>query len=249
MVFINPATGEPITNLQLASVQGGITINATVGESYGSIWGTNFTYLNGERVIDSDSGRYVVDDTPQVIGNITPDWKAGLANTLSYKNISLNFLLDFQKGGDVFSLDTWYGYGTGIYDITAGLNELGNPRRDPVTDGADSGGILLDGVNPDGGANTTRTHMSTYANALGWKSSLNALHIYDASFVKLRELALSYKLPAKLLGNLPLNNVSLSAIGRNLWIISKNMPYSDPESGLSAGNIQGYQSGAAPSQL
>jgi hypothetical protein len=228
-------------------MQGGVSVNATVGEAYGSIWGTNFTYLNGERVIDPVSGRYVVDGKPQAIGNINPDWKAGLSHALSYKDFSLSFLLDFQKGGDVFSLDTWYGYGTGIYDITAGLNELGNPKRDPVTSGTDSGGILLEGVNPDGGVNETRTHMYKYSNALGWKSNLNALHVYDASFVKLREVALSYKIPAKLFGKVPLKNVAISAIGRNLWIISKNIPYSDPEAGLSSGNLQGFQSGVMPS--
>jgi len=247
-LFVNPANGAKVTNLELASPQGGITINATVGQPYGAIWGTNFTFKDGKRVIDADSGRYVVDDVPQVIGNFNPDWKAGLANSLSYKDLSLSFLIDIQKGGDVFSLDTWYGYGTGIYDITAGLNELGNPKRDPLTDGADSGGIILEGVNPDGSVNTTRTQMYKYSNALGWKSKLNALHVYDASYVKLREVALSYSLPTKLLGKTPLNSISISAVGRNLWIISKNMPYSDPEAGLSAGNVQGYQSGPAPSQ-
>src|SRR5665811_2554321 len=96
--------------------------------------------LNGERVIDPDTGFFVVDDSQQVIGDINPEWKGGLTNTLRYKDLSLSFLIDVQKGGDVFSLDTWYGYATGIYDVTAGLNELGNPKRDPVSEG---GGVLL----------------------------------------------------------------------------------------------------------
>ena len=244
-LFENPATGEEVTNLQMASLQGGVSINATVGQPYGSIWGSNFTYLNGEKVVDPDNGRYVVDSAPQPIGDINPDWKGGITNRLTYKDFSFSFLIDIQKGGDVFSLDTWYGYATGIYDITAGTNELGNPKRDPVADG---GGIILEGVNPDGNTNTTRTSMDTYANALGYVRAPNALHVYDASYVKLREVTLSYNLPKKLIDKLPFNGISMSVVGRNLWIIDKNMPYSDPEAGLSSGNIQGYQSGAHPAQ-
>ena len=71
-----------------------------------------------------------------------------------------------------------------------------------------------------------------------------AQYVYDASFVKLRELSLSYKLPSDALG--PFQTASISLIGRNLWIISSNVPYSDPEAGVSAGNVQGNQSGAYP---
>lgn len=231
-------------NLQMASLQGGVTINATVGQPYGTIWGTNYTFEDGQRVIDPTTGRFVIDGTPQVIGDINPDWKAGINNTLSYKNLALSFLIDIQEGGNVFSLDTWYGYGTGVPVNTAGLNQLGNPLRDPVADG---GGILLAGVNPGGNQNTTRADMSTYDNALGWRNSPNAYHTYDASYVKLREVTLSYTLPESIIDRLPFTDISVSAIGRNLWIIDKNVPYADPEAGLSSGNIQGYQSGAIPS--
>ncbi len=231
-------------NLQLAELQGGITINGTVGQPYGSIWGTNFTYIDGEKVIDENTGRYVVDGTPQPIGDINPDWKGGINNTFSYKNLSLGFLIDIQQGGDVFSLDTWYGYATGVTENTAGLNELGNPVRDPIADG---GGLLFDGVNPDGSPNETRTSMETYANGLGYSYAPNALHVYDASFVKLREASISYSLPTRLIEKASLSNVTFSAVGRNLWIIDKNVPYADPEAGLSSGNVQGYQSGAYPS--
>lgn len=234
------------TNLQLASMQGGITVNATVGQPYGSIWGTNYTYLEDGSgpVINPTNGRFVVDGTPQVIGQMTPDWNAGINNTLSYKNLALSFLIDIQSGGDVFSLDTWYGYATGVTANTAGLNELGNPVRSPIADG---GGILLPGVNPDGSTNETRTQMQNYANAIGYGYAPNAYHLYDASYVKLREVTLSYSLPGNITDRLPFSDISMSLFGRNLWIIDKNVPYADPEAGLSSGNIQGYQSGAIPS--
>lgn len=249
-LFTNETTGEIVDNVQLGSFQGGISINATVGEPYGSIWGSNFTYLrdgegnitNSSPVINPETGKYVRDATPQPIGDINPDWKGGVNNTLTYKNLSFSFLIDVQKGGDVFSLDTWYGYATGVYDVTAGFNELGNLVRDPVETG---GGILLDGINPDGTKNNTRS-LVDFENALGYRSAPNALHVYDASYVKLREMTFSYKLPSKLFKNIPINNMTFSLTGRNLWIISKNMPYTDPEAGLSAGNLQGYQSSPYP---
>jgi hypothetical protein len=148
-----------------------------------------------------------------------------------------------QKGGSYFSLDRWYGSATGIYDYTAGLNSLGNPKRDPVSAG---GGILLEGVNPDGNPNTTFTRMDYYANALGYARAPNALHVYDAGFIKLREFSLGYNLPTKYFSKGFVKGLSFTLIGRNLWIIDKEDDYSDPEAGLSAGNIQGYQSGAYP---
>ncbi|MGJ8549735.1 SusC/RagA family TonB-linked outer membrane protein [Winogradskyella wichelsiae] len=238
---------EGIENLQLADLQGGVSINATPGEAYGTIRGTNFVYQDGQKVVGTD-GYYLTSDTSnEVIGNVNPDWKAGISNTVSYKNLSLSFLIDIQKGGDIFSLDTWYGYATGLYDFTAGTNDLGNPVRNPVTSGADSGGVILSGVQADGTPNNVRADATTYSNPWGYAQTPNAEHVYDASFVKLREMSLTYSLSPKTLESLPFTNASFSIIGRNLWIIHKNLPYSDPEAGLSSGNIQGYQSGAYPS--
>ena len=155
----------------------------------------------------------------------------------------MSFLIDIQSGGDVFSLDTWYGYATGIYDVTAENNELGNPVRDPVANG---GGRILPGVKEDGTPNDIRADFSKYNHAFGYSKAPHAMHVYDASFVKLRELVISYVLPGNIVDKLPFSFISASIIGRNLWIISKNVPYADPEAGLGAGNIQGYQSGAPP---
>jgi hypothetical protein len=65
--------------------------------------------------------------------------------------------------------------------------------------------------------------------------------------VKLREANLTYSLPRSIVAKLGgVKGVDLSVFGRNLWIIHKNLPHSDPEENLSAGNLQGYQSGAYP---
>ena len=176
---------------------------------------------------------------------MNPDWTGGVKNTFTYKNLSLGFLIDVQKGGDVFSLDTFYGYATGLYNnFTTGLNDLGNPIRNSLQNG---GGIILPGVDQNGNPNTIRVDASDgNNNPWGYLGGVREEHIYDASFVKLRNVTLSYDLPEKFLRNTFIQKLSLSAVGRNLWIIHKNVPYADPEAGLSAGNIQGYQSGAHP---
>lgn len=249
---------EDATNLQLASAQGGITMNATVGQPYGTIWGSNYVFDdNGSPIVTAYRGgvRYVKTSAPEVIGDINPDWRGGVFNRFAYKNLALSFLIDVKKGGDFFSLDTWYGFGTGLYDITAGLNRNGVPVRDKPEEG---GGIFIDGAvvqtgtdadgNPisDGTPNTEAFYASDYRSAIGWVAAPNAYHVYDASFVKLRELSLTYSLPASFIKKTPFQGLDISLIGRNLWIIDKNSPYSDPESGLSAGNIQGNQSGVYP---
>ena len=155
---------DGIENLQLASLQGGVSVNAAVGEPMGVIRGTDYVYDdNGNRVVGSN-GYYLTSASNSIIGDINPDWKAGLYNTFSYKNISLGFLIDMQKGGDIFSLDTWYGYATGLYDFTAGTNDLGNPVRNPLTNDATSGGVILPGVKEDGTPNDIRANASTSGN-------------------------------------------------------------------------------------
>jgi TonB-linked SusC/RagA family outer membrane protein len=236
-----------IENYVINSFQGGVSANATVGQPYGVIRGTGFQYLNGERVINS-SGYYVA-VADQVIGDPNPDWNGGFLNSLRYKNFNFSFLIDVQRGGDVWSLDMHYGQGTGIPENTTVLNDLGNPVRNPVTNGEDSGGLILDGVQEDGSVNTVRARADYYGGLFYWGTATrnpSQLTTYDASYVKLREVALSYNLPTNILGNV-FQNASLSVVGRNLWIIDKNLPYSDPESGLGAGNGQGFISGAYPS--
>jgi len=233
-----------LDNLLLASLQGGVSINASVGEPYGMIKGTNFVFHeNGGKLIEPDTGEYEVSGPNQDLGTFQADWKGGINNSFTYKDISFSFLIDMQKGGKVFSLDTWYGMATGLYPETAGLNDLGNPKRNSLANG---GGIILPGVNVDGTPNTTRTRMDRFDNALGYRKTNNAHHVYDAGFIKLREVSLSYNFPKNLIDDTFIQELTISAIGRNLWIIDKSLPYGDPEAGLSSGNIQGMQSGAYP---
>ncbi len=231
-----------IDNLQLASLQGGVTINAALGEPYGTIRGQNFRYLDGQRII-GENGRFLRSATSnEIIGNVNPDWTGGINNTLTYKGVSLGFLIDIRQGGDIFSLDRYYGLATGVAEETAGLNDLGNELRAPLADG---GGIINQGVLADGTPNTKRISAEEFG-YLGYRRIPAAGFVYDASFVKLREVTLNFAMPAKWFGSSVVRGASLGFYGRNLWIIHKNLPDADPEDGFSSGNVQGYQGGSYP---
>jgi len=234
---------EGVENILLNS-QWDISTNLVVGQPYGMLRGSDFVYTNGKKTVDED-GMYLEGDDPiALLGSTLPDWNAGITTTLKYKGISLSGLVDISQGGKLYSVDMQYGLATGIFAETAGLNDKGKPKRDPVEDG---GGILNEGVYENGSPNTTYVWAGDWYGAFQYDYLPTAAYIYDASYVKLREVALSYSLPSKLLANSPVSRVSISIVGRNLWIIHKNMPYYDPEASLSAGNIQGIADGAYPS--
>ncbi len=231
------------TNLLLATFQGGVSINAAVGEPYGTIRGSNFVYTNGQRTVKAN-GRYLLSSTSnEIIGNANPDWIGGIQNSFKYKNIALSFLVDVRQGGQLFSLDMYYGLATGLYPETAGLNDLGKPLRNDLANG---GGIIREGVTADGKPNTNRVSAVNFG-AYGYRYSPAAGFVYDASYVKLREVNITYSLPQHMMAKLaPFKGIDFSLVGRNLWIINKKLPYADPEETISSGNLQGYQGGAYP---
>lgn len=244
---------EGVENLQLARLQGGVSINARVGEPYGTIQGTDYLYNeNGDKIIGADGYYKRTPTSDVVIGNVNPDWTGGINNKFSFgSDWAFSFLVDFQKGGSVFSLDQWYGMGTGLYPETVFTNDLGNPVRNSLDNG---GGLILDGVvntgtedNPVWEKNTTRVHGDDYR-VFGWSRNPNKAFVYNANYIKLREVVLTYSLPQKLMNkSKALYGVSFSLVGSNLWIIAKDLPYADPEASQGAGNIQGWQSGVMPS--
>jgi TonB-linked SusC/RagA family outer membrane protein len=239
------ALAPGIENLQLNTFQGGVSLNAVVGQPLGIIKGTDFTYLNGQKVVGAN-GRYVLNtSTNNIIGDINADWIGGIRNKFTYKNLSLGFLIDMKKGGDIWSLDQSYGQATGLYAESAGLNELGNPIRNTIANG---GGVILPGVTAAGTPNTVRTPApDQYGNIAGYRRAPNKAFIYDAGFIKLREVNITYTLPTSVVSRMHLNEMKFSIVGSNLWIIDKSLPYADPESGLGSSLASsGYSTGSLP---
>jgi len=238
---------DTASNIQIAAFQGNVTLNATKGQPYGTIRGNDFIYTNGQRTVKSNGYYAMTSTSNSIIGNPNPDWIGSISNTFRYKGFSLTALIDARKGGDIFSLDMYYGLATGLYPETAGKNDLGNPVRNSIADG---GGIIYKGVTSDGKINTKRVDISTLFGAYGYYRNPAKAFVYDAGFVKLREVALNYTLPEKVvskLGNNVFKGIDVSVVGRNLWIIHKNLPYADPEDIISSGNAAlGYQVGSYP---
>jgi len=233
---------EGVENLLIYSAWD-VSINATVGQPYGTIRGTDFVWTDGKKTVNS-SGYYMKSAGDTVIGDINPDWKMGIPTTFRFKDISLTALIDIQKGGDIYSINTKYGQATGLYEETAANNDKGVPMRNPVEDG---GGYKYENtVFEDGTANDIYVPAHRWGRAFYYNNSPTARYVFDASYVKLRELSLSYSLPSRVLKNTVLNQVKFSFIARNLWIISKNVDHFDPEAQLSSGNKQGIETGSYP---
>ncbi|QBO57982.1 SusC/RagA family TonB-linked outer membrane protein [Chryseobacterium salivictor] len=223
-----------VSNVLLASYQGGVSLNAREGEAWGTLVGSDYVYLNGEKVINASTGYYLRQGN-QIIGNVTPDWLAGVRNSMNYKGVSLSFLIDVRHGGDVFSTDMYYGLATGLPEETA----TGNVRE---------AGVIWPGVNPNGNVNTTNTaDPMDFGSLDGYARMPNKRFVYDGSYVKLREAAIGYTLPQSLLAGTFVRDAKISLVGRNLWIISKNLPYADPENMVGGGNRSyGWSIGSLP---
>jgi hypothetical protein len=128
---------ENTKEIVIATFQSGVSLVARPGLPYGVLVGRGFVYTNGQKTVRDDG--YYMSKSAQVIGNVTPDWFGGIGSTLSWKNISFNFLISAKFGGDIYSLDQAYGQYVGLYPETAGTNDLGNPVRNTI----DQGGGLI----------------------------------------------------------------------------------------------------------
>lgn len=223
------------------------------GEPYGQIMGRKYLRNgNGDIIIDQ-LGRPMRTAGAEVIGNYNPDWTGGLANTLSYRGLSLDFLIDTQQGGDVYSVTHMFGRYAGV---TAETLE-GRCRRPnwPVTEGLpvcnSETGIVVPGVQivSVAGSDTTFAQNTQWVDAQSYNWSLyntHEAHIFDASYFKLREVNLGYSLPTSLTNRLRVSGLNVALVGRNLALWGTNVPHIDPETAFDASNVQGLEFGQLP---
>ncbi|RZK64359.1 MAG: TonB-dependent receptor, partial [Pedobacter sp.] len=204
---------------------------ADVGSSYGAIIGTDFVYDgNGNKIVDED-GFYKVSALKN-LGSILPEYNLGIRSTWKYKSITLSALLDIQQGGKYFSTTNMWGHYSGMLEDTA----LGGNR---------DAGVVLDGVKEDGTPNDVNI------SAVDWGASyyggVDALNVFDASYVKLRDVTLSYDLPKSIVGT-AFQGIRVSAFARNLFAWNLSNKGIDPENtSYGSGNIQGLEGGSLPS--
>ena len=201
---------------------------AVEGSPYGIIMGSTIKRdVNGNYLVGSD-GNYLVDTTLKQIGDPNAKWRSTVINEISYKNLTLQFQFEYQKGGDIYST-------TAAALLSRGLTEDTNFDR--------SGTVVLPGVNQNGNVNTTQIGYTQ----LGFNNSgffINQQAIYDATNLRLREISLSYSLPKKFIEKTPFGKISMSVVGQNLWFMAFNFPKHlnfDPEvMSLGVGNGQGF---------
>ena len=210
------------------------------GQSYGTLYGNGvLTDGNGNNLVDA-SGYLIKDPKPVNLGNVTPDFRMGLENSFSYKEFSFAFLIDWQNGGKVYSqTNMWMDY-SGISARTGDRPDAGTVNQGMVADDA-TGTWISTGV-----ANTTAVPNEYYWGDHAYLNFKN--NVYDATYVKLRQISLGYTLPEKVVAKSPFNKVEIGIYGRNLWIIYSKLPYMDPEVNSSnARNASGFESQAVPS--
>ncbi len=201
---------------------------AIEGRPFGVIMGSSIVRDgNGNYVVGND-GNYLVNNDLTEIGDPNADWRTTIINEIGYKNVTLGFQLEYQKGGDIYST-------TAAMLLSRGLTK--------DTDFDRSGTFVLPGVNQNGNINTTQIGITQY----GFNNSgffVREQSIYDATNLRLREISLSYSLPKKFLEKTPFGSISMSVVGNNLWFEAFNFPKHlnfDPEVlSLGVGNGQGF---------
>jgi hypothetical protein len=230
------------------------------------LFGTAFLRNDEGQIVVNADGTPARDPNNKILGKFTPDWIGGITNSVSYKGVSLSFLVDIRKGGELYSGTRSTGLETGVLietlpgrDAEHGglpyyqyIDAGGTTRTAQLPDhnaSAPDGstvyhdGILFNGVNADGSPNTTVSPAPTYYKTL---SDIGEYNTFDATFVKLRELKLGYAIPSSLTKRIGFQSATVSLVGRNLWIIHKNVPHIDPETALRTDNAQGLESLTLP---
>jgi len=236
-----------------------VDVLAAVGQPYGTFFGTSYTRDASGQIVIGANGTPVINNTKKYLGKFTPDWLGSINNSVTYKNINVSFLVDARIGGSIYSNTNRTGTYTGVLASTlpgrgaanGGLsyyypnNDSKNPAVQVSTGASAPGGatvyddgMVFKGVKADGTANTTIVPAQSYYKGF---TNVDEAFIYSASYVKLREVKIGYTFPSQWVKGIGLQSATVSLVGRNLWIIHKNVPNIDPETAFNTGNAQGLE--------
>ena len=236
-----------------------VQVAAKVGENFGSIVGPDFQRNEkGDILIDPQTGLPQYDKSNHVLGNASWDWTGGLLTNFTYKNLSLVAVFDVKVGADLYSMSARAAYESGKSPETlAGRDAWYRSEEERlaagIAKGADNwkptGGFVAPGV-IDNGDGTYRPN-DIYINPEDYWMSVcrNApsMFIYDNSYVKCRELTLSYNVPKSWLKNV-VSGLTVSFVARNPFIVWKNIPNIDPDSNYNNTTGMGLEYGSLPSR-
>lgn len=229
------ALTDDLNSITMAtSVNGYVTINSDVGRPYSIIKGYKpLKDANGNTVYNVSGGSASIARGPlEELGQGVHPWGAGISNEFKYKAVSFSFLIDGKFGGSLYS-------GTDLYGTRMGLTKLTLEGRET--------GLPISGVDTNGNpVNMTIApeNLRTYYDGL---RNISSTFVYDASFIKLRQVIVGYQLPLdKIKALAKIQGASVSFVARNLFILYKKTPNVDPESVFSAGNAQGVEQFGLP---
>ncbi|MBU3027921.1 SusC/RagA family TonB-linked outer membrane protein [Zobellia galactanivorans] len=256
------------TDKQVISIArwAGAQVIAQVGKSSSEIYGQQLQRSPDGQVIIGENGLPKLTGTFGSLGKVTPDWIMGVTNEFSYKGFNLGTSLDMKFGGYVYSMTNAYAAASGLLDQTVeGRDAYNNWVQQQLDEGltisqistlTPDAGYIAEGVveviDANGDVtyqeNTIPVNPEDYWNSLSGENTTPEPFIYDASYIKLRELSIGYSFPSEIFNKmrLDIDQLRLSIIGRNLWTIYSNLPNIDPESTYTSGNGQGFEYGSLP---
>ncbi len=195
----------------------------------GDMYGTGFVQIDGKDLYGAN-GLPVQDGTLRKLGNYNPDFTVGFSNKFSYKNFDFTILFDWRQGGTIVSRIKALGSTSGVLQETL-LGREGGSENSRFVDGD---GVIGDGVvnvgtaeNPQYVPNTTAVAASTFNNAF-YDRGNEASALYDASYVKLRQLSIYYNFSEKATSALGVDQLKIGFVGSNLLLFTEN-PHFDPE--------------------
>jgi TonB-linked SusC/RagA family outer membrane protein len=194
------------------------------GSQFGDIYGRKFERDADGNIVVEGGAPKAAGGALEYLGNPNPDFLAGLSNTLSYKGVTLKFLIDGRFGGQVMSV------------TEALLDEVGVSQRS--ADARDAGGVDVNGTMLDAEA---------YYTTVGGRSGITEAYMYDATNIRLRELSLGYSLPQDAVSGIGLSSARISLVGRNLFFFRNDAPF-DPDVTFATGvGFQGVDVFSLPS--
>ncbi len=209
----------------------GVSVSNVVGMPYGQIFGYAYRRDDAGNIIYGSNGEPLRTTAVVPLGSGVYKTTGGFSNDFHYKNFTLSGLFDFKFGAKLYS-------GTNLSLYAAGLQKTTLQGRD--------GGYIGKGIMEDGSVNTTSVNAETYWKNLANSNNIAEEFIYDASFIKLRQLALGYTAPASLFNNYFIKGLNFSVVARNLATIVKHTPNIDPEAAYNNSNGQGLESNGYP---
>jgi TonB-linked SusC/RagA family outer membrane protein len=217
-------------------------LNSYEGMPFGSLVGQAYQRDDAGNILLGNNNMPLFTDATHNFGSVLPDFTGGFQNTIRFGNFNLAAMIDFQGGGQFFSRSKMLAVRTGQDPITVAINDRGFSVRDPLDAG---GGVRVVGVN----ANTGEP-VDTYVNARSYYRNEIGRRVYeewlfDASYVKLREVRLGYNFSESLLETWPINTFGIALIARNPLMIWQKAPEGIDPSEISTGgqSISWYESG------